>query len=646
MNALLARLTLVIFFAFVISCFSATSALGQSVHFVDANGPVNGDCSSWLTACRDLQTALDLTAAGDQIWVADGVYRPSRRTDAANARSATFSLISGIAIYGGFAGGEANLGQRDPEQNIARLTGDIDGDNQNNAYHVVTSINVNGATIVDGVTITGGRADELCCQYDRGGGVYNDGGSPSFINCVFRANYGLIGGAFYSSQGSPIIDDCEFRDNTGEVGAGVHLSLASQISITNSRFENNVADGNGGALDFRQGSFPVVDGCTFVGNQAVLGGAIVELQSHGDVTNCLFESNRALRGGALYGGGEPGAKMAGCTFLANRADEEGGAARIHGRQDFDRCVFLGNRAEVRGGALLFDGTDPVISNCLFSGNQAQIAGGAIAVDASTLFIINSTLNRNNALPIDDSGTCCMQHTTPGCSDLACQSAVCAMDHYCCSTFWDGACVDRAFDLEECDCGGDLGYGGGIHLENNSRVTLSSTIVWRSQDTGGFNESAQIDSDGSSTVIVDYSCIEGLTGMFGGVDNISSTPLFVNARGPDNTAGTLDDNLRLKKESPCLDAGHVDGEPKAGDVDLDGLPRVLCGRIDMGAYEFGFGDANCSGTITLTDFAALMDCYEGPMGGMSPECLAFDSNGDGTIDQTDVSAFQNVYGPLN
>jgi predicted outer membrane repeat protein len=621
-----------------------THAYGQTTYYVDADGPNDGNCLDWATACRDLQSALDLAQSGDQIWIAEGVYRPSRRTDAAIPRSATFELISGVALYGGFAGGETNVDQRNPALHVARLTGVLDDEFAGNAYHVISSIGVAASTIVDGVTITGGRADGVCCEQDRGGGVYNSGGSPIFIGCAFRDNFGLMGGAVYSSLGSPIIRHCTFHQNAAGVGGGVHLALNSAIAISGCHFEDNESSTNGGALDFRQGSAPVVSDSEFINNRAALGGAIFEIQSHGDVIDCYFESNRAVRGGALYGGGEPGVKVTGCTFVANRADEEGGAARVHGRQDFDRCTFLGNRAEIRGGALLYIGTDPVITNSLFSGNQAQLAGGAISVDASTLYIINSTLNRNHALPINDSGTCCIEHITPGCSDAVCQEAVCAWDQYCCSTIWDAPCVDRAFDFAACDCGGPQGFGGGVHLANNSRVTFSSSIVWRSQDSGGFDESAQIEVDPTSTVIVDYTCVEGLTGALGGVGNIGSVPLFVDARGPDLIAGTLDDNLRLKKESPCIDAGHVDGEPKSGVFDLDGLPRVLCGRIDMGAYELGFGDADCSGTVNLTDFAAWMDCFEGPMGSMSPSCAAFDANVDSRIDHLDLRAFQNVFQP--
>src|SRR5262245_5177688 len=77
--------------------------------FVDASAAPGGNGSSWSSAFRDLQSALALAAPGDQIWVADGRYRPSPSDPLAS-----FVLPDGVAVYGGFAGGESSLAQRDP----------------------------------------------------------------------------------------------------------------------------------------------------------------------------------------------------------------------------------------------------------------------------------------------------------------------------------------------------------------------------------------------------------------------------------------------------------------------------------------------------------------------------------------------------
>jgi hypothetical protein len=72
-------------------------------------------------------------------------------------------------------------------------------------------------------------------------------------------------------------------------------------------------------------------------------------------------------------------------------------------------------------------------------------------------------------------------------------------------------------------------------------------------------------------------------------NINVVPRFIDANGPDNIAGTLDDNLRLRNISPCLDVGN--NAYNTLPTDLDGNPRIVDGpdtnataTIDMGAYE--------------------------------------------------------------
>ncbi|HWL92190.1 MAG TPA: thrombospondin type 3 repeat-containing protein [Phycisphaerae bacterium] len=49
-------------------------------------------------------------------------------------------------------------------------------------------------------------------------------------------------------------------------------------------------------------------------------------------------------------------------------------------------------------------------------------------------------------------SCCAEHLTPGCSDAECQTLVCDFDSFCCTTAWDGQCVDEAAQLCT-SCGG-------------------------------------------------------------------------------------------------------------------------------------------------------------------------------------------------
>ena len=125
---------------------------------------------------------------------------------------------------------------------------------------------------------------------------------------------------------------------------------------------------------------------------------------------------------------------------------------------------------------------------------------------------------------------------------------------------------------------------------------------------------------------------------GGVD-----PLFVDPVGPDGIPGTEDDDLRLSPGSPAINAGDPSTRYLTP-TDLDGHARVLCGRVDIGAYEFGIGDYDCDRTVDLSDFSNWSACMRGPLPGpVSPSCTAFDFNADGAIDLFDFTEFQAAWG---
>ena len=76
---------------------------------------------SWLSAFPTIQQAIDAAAKDSgEVWVKAGVYKPASR-----ARSATFRLKPGVALYGGFRGNESERSQRNARANRTVLSGDI-----------------------------------------------------------------------------------------------------------------------------------------------------------------------------------------------------------------------------------------------------------------------------------------------------------------------------------------------------------------------------------------------------------------------------------------------------------------------------------------------------------------------------------------
>ena len=290
---------------------------------VQASGDNNG--STWFHAFTDLQAALDAAHPGDEIWVASGQYLPTAQTDPGDPRTATFPLVNGVAVYGGFTGDETNLDQKDPVANETILSGDINapGNASDNSYHVVTadsSITNAENTVLDGFTITAGNADGAAshdqdgagirvvdgaptlknCTFthntagDDAGGMKNQAGNPTLINCTFSNNsVSDSGGAIYNQAGGhSVLINCRFLDNTAsDSGGSIRLASTSSATLINCLLSGNTAAG-GGALSLGYGSSAVLTNCTLAGNSATgNGGGIIVVDSSLTMVNCILWGN-------------------------------------------------------------------------------------------------------------------------------------------------------------------------------------------------------------------------------------------------------------------------------------------------------------------------------------------------------------------
>ncbi|MCB0599283.1 MAG: right-handed parallel beta-helix repeat-containing protein, partial [Phaeodactylibacter sp.] len=248
--------------------------LSLNILYVNKMASGNNDGTSWTDALTGLRDALALAnscSAVTEIWVAAGTYYPTTGTD----RAISFFMANGVAVYGGFPGlpgQEGDFGVRDWAANATILSGDIGipNDDSDNSYHVIFNNNgLNNTAILDGFTITGGRANGLNPHQD-GGGMYNMSSSPRVANCKFINNSVNFGGAgIYNASSSPVIINCQFIGNSGgslsSIGAGIFNVDSSNPAITN---------------------------CTFAGNNAFYGGGISNwYSSNSIVINCIFWGN-------------------------------------------------------------------------------------------------------------------------------------------------------------------------------------------------------------------------------------------------------------------------------------------------------------------------------------------------------------------
>jgi len=229
-------------------------ARAQSVIFVDINaiGPTH-DGSSWCSAYTSLTAAISSAVTGDEIRVADGLYKPGV------VRTSTFLLTQdGVTLLGGFAGcGEPIPDDRHTRLHETILSCDINGDdlpgfinNGENCYHVLNASFRDLSTVIDGFTITGGNANiPPPGTDDRGGGIINKNpfppaiNGPTIRNCIIRGNSALDkGGGMYNDMHNVQLTNCLVVGNRAIFAGGID-NFDAFPKLTNCTIAYNNADG-------------------------------------------------------------------------------------------------------------------------------------------------------------------------------------------------------------------------------------------------------------------------------------------------------------------------------------------------------------------------------------------------------------------
>ena len=284
--------------------------LQGDIIYVDQTAQGNNSGNSWNNAYTNLQSAIDVADAGDEIWVATGFYTPTDGIDP----TISFELKNQVEIYGGFEGDETALSQRDWEKNLTVLSGDIGivGDSGDNSFHVINNENINSSAILDGFTISDGNANGFTEGNQTGGGMLNLASDPTLVNLSFFNNSAsLSGGAMSNLQSNPTLTNVSFNVNftdnpevDGVDSGGAMSNIQSNPTLTNVSFALNSATNAGGAMSNLE-SNPILNNVIFDSNFTTDeeftsgGGAIVNIDSDPTLTNVTFYSNLAGFGGAI-----------------------------------------------------------------------------------------------------------------------------------------------------------------------------------------------------------------------------------------------------------------------------------------------------------------------------------------------------------
>lgn len=199
-------------------------------------------------------------------------------------------------------------------------------------------------------------------------GLFDVGGAR-VEDCVFSANsHWGCGGLYATTSTEIVVLGCEFADNHG-YDAGAVLASSSIIEIRGTLFSQN----QWGAV-WNRGSIVQLNDCRFVGNVAPQGGAL-RCEAQTTVSACTFLSNRAFDqgGGAIYASAP--VTVEGSLFVGNLATgfhRWGGAVRLVGDgHSISGCSFVANDTGAQYGSAIRveSGASPVpIDRTIFFGN--------------------------------------------------------------------------------------------------------------------------------------------------------------------------------------------------------------------------------------------------------------------------------------
>jgi hypothetical protein len=372
----------------ITSDYNITATFIQTPIYVDVNAGGNNDGTTWANAYTDLQDALAIVNVDDEIWIAKGTYNPVTPVTPAFPtileRQASFNInTEGVTMYGGFAGTETSISQRNIIANPTILTGDLNDDDQgvsitasyksDNSYHIV-NLNANNV-IIDGFTIEKGHAYGTTLEYGGGILISDTSQNPTFKNCIFRENVGLTGGAirvYFDTNSTITFEHCIFDNNLSRYGSGANILANNNRTVTanvfNCLFNANFSVDNGTSTSQR--------GYT---------GSSLWIRANGtgsnvttNVTNCTFTNN--------VDSGTQGGSNRGTLALSRRTD----VSSTH-NATINNSIFYANR----------DGTSAVATKAVNSGHtlMPNLTFVNNSIDENSFSNLTSLANISNANPM-------------------------------------------------------------------------------------------------------------------------------------------------------------------------------------------------------------------------------------------------------
>lgn len=353
-------------------------------------------------------------------------------------------------------------------------------------------------------------------------------------NLIIEDNIDLLGGyeaGYWAHGGIPYSSVIDGQ----QLGSVVRYDGGFGGTLDGFKITGGKADEGGGV--YNDTGSPILKNLWITDNVAEDGGGVYFNKGQASISDSKIEKNKASDqgGGILIRFGS--SALSGVMLSENEAEHGGGIYLNNtGKVSLTGSELRENKGKSQSGAIHLDNTDLTVEDSIFADNNAGAHGGAMTAYGSQLKVVNGLLTGNNS--------------TAGPANIMAMNASEVL-------FINSTLADNA----------PSGHQAVIRWGAAGTFILKNSIMW--------NNSLffQADPPCSGCFVADYSNIQGYTDD-GTHHNIEADPLFRSA---------ANDDYRLQKGSPCIDAGTASGGFVAPEDDLDGNPRDS--KPDMGAYEY-------------------------------------------------------------
>lgn len=225
-----------------------------------------------------------------------------------------------------------------------------------------------------------------------GGAILNNG-DLVIKNSKFDSNISEYSGGAITNMGKLDVDDSQFSSNQSMGGGAIHNHYGAVLKISNSELIFNKANQGGAIISFSK--FDVKQ-TRFNGNSAKYGGGAINSSEKSSlfVSDCKFTDNEAIDGGAILNMGETNIYNA--QFEGNHSLISGGCIHNLDIINIEDCEFVYNNSDTDAGAIYGNGGSLNLKNSKFIDNSAYKQGGALVLQGGSTYIFNIQCMSNHA----------------------------------------------------------------------------------------------------------------------------------------------------------------------------------------------------------------------------------------------------------